>query len=184
MTYHKTRRPIPQAMLTDELITKIAERVAMTDGGCLIWMGSRGDRSTIRLRSYPYIHVAYDGGRPAFLVTRLILTWVTGEDPGPLDVDHLETCPKMCVHPDHLTAMTHGDNIRKWAATITHCPHGHEYTVENTYVAKGPNGGTARLCRTCNRERKRTAEVTPIKGAGAAVTSPGTTGPQPRQVAS
>ena len=30
----------------------------------------------------------------------------------------------------------------------THCPHGHEYTEENTYF-----DGLARRCRTCARKR-------------------------------
>ena len=33
------------------------------------------------------------------------------------------------------------------AAAITHCPHGHEYTAENTY--RDPNG--KRSCRECKR---------------------------------
>jgi hypothetical protein len=37
--------------------------------------------------------------------------------------------------------------MARWHADITHCPKGHEYTKENTYVY--PNGW--RSCRTCNR---------------------------------
>lgn len=33
-------------------------------------------------------------------------------------------------------------------AVTTHCPHGHEYTPENTLL----NGDGWRYCRTCNRE--------------------------------
>lgn len=41
-----------------------------------------------------------------------------------------------------------------WHKLITHCPAGHEYTPENTYV--GPDGG--RDCRTCVRIRNREAQ--------------------------
>lgn len=40
-------------------------------------------------------------------------------------------------------------SIRARAALITHCPHGHEYTAENSYVGRKGE----RICRTCNKER-------------------------------
>jgi group I intron endonuclease len=39
--------------------------------------------------------------------------------------------------------------IRAQAATITHCPHGHEYTEANTYRSKK----SERICRACNALR-------------------------------
>lgn len=35
----------------------------------------------------------------------------------------------------------------------THCPQGHEYTPENTYILNRPGGRTARQCKTCTRGR-------------------------------
>lgn len=32
-----------------------------------------------------------------------------------------------------------------------HCPHGHEYTPENTYIRTGPDGCSHRHCRACRR---------------------------------
>lgn len=43
-------------------------------------------------------------------------------------------------------------SLRARAALITHCPHGHEYTPENT----GRNG-RGRICRTCGNDRVRLA---------------------------
>lgn len=45
-----------------------------------------------------------------------------------------------------------------WQSRKTHCPQGHEYTPENTYLHKTKDkqkshGG--RSCKTCNRERQR-----------------------------
>lgn len=39
---------------------------------------------------------------------------------------------------------------RRSAALITHCPSGHPYTLENTYVYRG-----GRYCRHCARNRRR-----------------------------
>jgi hypothetical protein len=37
----------------------------------------------------------------------------------------------------------------------THCPAGHEYTEENTYVIQRPGGRTARQCKTCTKEKAK-----------------------------
>ena len=42
------------------------------------------------------------------------------------------------------------------AASITHCPAGHEYTPENTYLQRNTlNGKIGRVCRTCRARRLR-----------------------------
>lgn len=37
----------------------------------------------------------------------------------------------------------------------THCPAGHEYTEENTYVIKRAGGRTARQCKTCTKAKAK-----------------------------
>lgn len=89
--------------------------------------------------------------------------WVAlvGRVPRGLELDHL--CRNLlCVNPDHLEPVTHTENIRRSPATAvsiqrrkTHCPQGHAYTPENTYVhhkvLRSGRPGDGRQCRTCNR---------------------------------
>lgn len=67
-------------------------------------------------------------------------------------IDHL--CRNIrCVRPSHLEPTTMKVNINRapWAQ-VTHCPVGHEYTVENTYIYRG-----TRNCRACHNEREAQA---------------------------
>jgi len=62
------------------------------------------------------------------------------------------------VNPDHLEVVTFAENTRRgfgistWNRLKTHCPAGHPYSAENTYIHPRSNG---RICRTCARERDR-----------------------------
>lgn len=56
------------------------------------------------------------------------------------------------MNPEHLEPVTPAENARRAAAAVTHCPKGHEYTEENTYLR--PDTGH-RLCKRCRREANR-----------------------------
>lgn len=45
------------------------------------------------------------------------------------------------------------------AGDRTHCPYGHPYDAENTYVATTKRGGINRMCRECMRGRKRASSA-------------------------
>ena len=78
-----------------------------------------------------------------------------GAMPDGLEIDH--TCRhRPCVFSEHMEAVKHIENCRrgdgyKVNATKTHCPQGHPYDEENTYVYS--SGG--RACRACHRAHSR-----------------------------
>lgn len=67
-----------------------------------------------------------------------------------------------CCNPGHLFLGSQTDNMkdaakkRRWAKQLkSHCPHGHPYDDENTYVATNDKGHRMRGCKTCQRIRQR-----------------------------
>lgn len=69
-------------------------------------------------------------------------------------VDHV--CRnKACVNPSHMERVSFPTNVLRgniYNSSKTHCPRGHEYTVENTYYYKNVNH---RVCRMCDQMRPR-----------------------------
>ena len=85
-----------------------------------------------------------------------------GPIPGGMHIDHL--CRnRSCCNPEHMEVVTLAENVRRGRVgennrAKTHCPKGHEYTLENTRR----NREGHRSCRTCEKvwnkayEAKRT----------------------------
>jgi formylmethanofuran dehydrogenase subunit E len=78
----------------------------------------------------------------------------------PSDVLLHECDNPRCFNPFHLRKGTQAENIRDMdekgrrvssGSLVTHCPQGHEYTVENTKVYKDGK----RRCVTCAKQRNR-----------------------------
>lgn len=101
----------------------------------------------VNARSYLAHRLAYEASRDE---------WIP---PGQVVRHRCDNPP--CVNPDHLELGTQRDNVNDTKARgrlnlhqsrKTHCPQGHEYTPENTYV---PPNRKERQCRECVRKRAR-----------------------------
>ena len=112
------------------------------ESGCWIWTGSRTGDGYGQFRLDGRTTMAY---RAAYLL-------YVGPVGDGLDIDHLCRNPS-CVNPEHLEPVSHAENVRRGlrGALTTHCPSGHAYTDENTYIT--PEG--RRKCRGCNRARSK-----------------------------
>ena len=85
--------------------------------------------------------------RVAYILTK-------GDIPEGLQLDHL--CRnRACVNPAHLEPVTCQINLLRGQTTTaansrkSHCPQGHEYTPENTYLYERQPGRFLRYCKAC-----------------------------------
>lgn len=134
-----------------------------TPAGCRLWNGAsaKGGYGAFNLRRRTEgIHFVYPAHRVAWYVEH-------GAWPDPdLVLDHechnrAPACKggplchhRRCVEPSHLFLRTIAENTLrgKGHGTETHCPSGHKYTQDNTYIW---GRRKMRTCRTCHRERQR-----------------------------
>lgn len=106
--------------------------------GCLRWTGAHNENG--------YGQIVLEGKTQS--VHRASYKATFGPVPEGLEVDHVASrgCRyRDCIEPSHLEAVTHAENIDR-RRTVTHCPQGHEYSVENTQLTRG-----RRHCRICKR---------------------------------
>ena len=120
------------------------------NSGCWIWLGG--------LRSKEEYYGGTSWRKRTWRTHRLVYHLLKGKISKKLDIDHF--CRnRICCNPDHLEAVPRKINIHRGVGVAprnlrkTHCPQGHEYTTENTYV-----WANQRFCRTCSRKYKRAYE--------------------------
>ena len=103
------------------------------------------------------VKLSLDGAYKGATIHRLVLLAFEGPEPDGMEVCHTDGNPAN-NRLDNLRWGTRGDNLRDRVrhgthhqAIKTHCPHGHAYTDENTYI----KSDGARMCRACLRENNR-----------------------------
>ena len=142
---------------TGELVNILASRTRLDENGCWVWTGPLAEGyGCMNWKGAPSGRIEYGAHRISYSVH-------VGPIPEGMHLDHL--CRnRACVNPDHLEPVTPQDNILRSPiaqgalnARKTHCPTGHEYTLENTYLY-GPHK-TWRQCRTCIRIRNNSKAV-------------------------
>ena len=136
----------------DAVPERIWSKLVVTSNGCWEWTGA----STL---GYGRVH--WGERSSSKLVHRVVFALATGRE-APEVLDHL--CRNtLCCNPAHLDPVSQAENIRRgnWGANSaalqrakTHCPNGHEFTTENTYIPPSTSP-KQRQCRTCRLATKR-----------------------------
>lgn len=136
-----------------EYVAYFFSRCSRTEKGCFEFQGGRNGKG--------YSQVSVKNKR--WMLHRFIYAMTKGAIPDGHQVLHDCDNPP-CCNPAHLRTGTMADNavdsvdkVRHFHASQTHCKHGHEFTDENTYIAKVPGrpGMVRRQCKECQRTMQR-----------------------------
>lgn len=130
------------------VIERFLEKIVIFENGCWNWEACKNQYG------YGLIKIK----KVSTLSHRFIYEYYYGQLCPDLEIDHL--CRnRACCNPLHLDQVTHkvnllrGDTINAINARKTHCPQGHKYTSENTYI----DYKNARRCKICRKEQSKTS---------------------------
>lgn len=133
----------------EEILERLNKYKKILSNGCWEWTAKK---------DYGYGRIKIN--KKSYRVIRLICAIYHGLDISNKDQLALHKLPcsnESCWNPDHLYVGSHKDNQADRSRTITHCKHGHELTISNTY--KHWNKRTKsymRACKICrNNNQKR-----------------------------
>ena len=143
-------------------IARFNRQTKFNSDGCLIWTGRKGRGG--------YGRMELDDGK-TIAAHRFVWEYVMGKDsPDSMQVEHVchtqavaagtchgagdEGCAhRACCNPQHLELVTASENTYRQdhaERRKTHCPAGHEYSDDNTFIRSGK-----RVCKACERARDR-----------------------------
>lgn len=118
-------------------IDRFYSKVKAVKSGCLEWQGA-----TVRARYGRFIM-----GSNWLMAHRVAYVMRYGYVDPKYDIHH--TCGnRRCVNTHHLRALYHVEHRPN--SDKTHCPRGHPYNSENTYIYRG-----RRYCKACRLGRAR-----------------------------
>ena len=141
---NRTTVPIPEPTVAHlEKFNSLIQR----EDGCWNWIGPLDHEGYGRFSMFGKRWRAH---RVAFHISK-------GDIPDGLALDHL--CRNhRCVNPGHLEAVTWTENMRRGTGASarnigkTHCPRGHAFTSDNTYIQLRASGRSKRSCLICRRD--------------------------------
>lgn len=120
------------------------------NSGCWLWVGSlnKGGYGQLGVKKGQF------GAATKRPKVAHIIAWelYRGPIPDGFQLDHLCRV-RSCVNPDHLEPVICRTNLARGMGFVgqnlrkTHCPQGHEYTKENTYLTRRGE----RNCRACRK---------------------------------